>query len=116
MINWVLRWVFSAVALLIVTKLGIGVTVNSFTTLVEATIVIGLVNSLVRPVIVLLTMPLNCLTFGLFGFFVNCVLFAGTHVLVPGFQAQGLGFLIGPMLMGLIAGFLGQFLPDKDKD
>ena len=116
MINWILRLICSAIALLIVTKLKIGVTVTDTFSLFEATIVIGMVNSLVRPVIGLLTLPINCLTFGIFGFLVNCVLFAATHVVVPGFQAEGLGFFCGPILMGIISGVLSQFLPDSDRD
>ncbi len=115
MINWILRLFCSALALLIVAKLKIGVSVTDTFSLFEATIVISLVNSLVRPVIGFLTLPINCLTFGIFGFLVNCFLFAATHAVVPGFNVEGLGFFLGPVLMGLLSGVLSQFLPDRDK-
>ena len=67
MVNWILRWVMSGVALAIVAHLGIGVRYDSVAALATATVVIGLVKSLIRPWVGLLTMPLNCATLGLFG-------------------------------------------------
>jgi len=113
--NWLLRWVVSGIALAIVSKLNIGVQVADLSSLVEATIVIGLVNSLIRPVVDLLTLPLQCMTLGLFGLVVNAILFAATHLVVPGFKVDVLGAVLGPILMGLISGVLSYFLPDKKK-
>ena len=114
MTNWLLRWVMSAIALWVVANIGIGVHVTDTTSLAEATVVIGLVNSLIRPILKLLTLPLNCMTLGLFGLILNGALFAATHILVPGFNVTSfLGFVLGPILMSLIAGLLNNLLPDK---
>ena len=113
MTNWVLRWVMSGVALAIVANLHIGVKVDDTTSLAMATIVIGLINSLVRPIVMLLTLPLNCMTFGLFGVIINGILFAATQAFVPGFHTDFFGAILGSVLMGVISSLLNNLLPDK---
>jgi len=119
--NWFMRWIASALALYIITKLDIGIYVdkNSLGTLIVAVIVLGLVNSLIRPLIMFFAWPINCLTFGLFGFLLNAILFwiVGSR-LVPGFHVNGfIAALIGSLLMGLISGFFNLFLKDRgDRD
>ena len=115
MTNWLARWVMSGIALAIVANLNIGVKVDDLGSLAMATIVIGLVNSLVRPVVMLLTLPLTCMTLGLFGVVVNAVLFAATEAFVPGFHTDFLGAVIGSALMGIISSLLSNLLPDKKK-
>lgn len=115
--NWLLRWVASGIALAIVAHLNIGVSYQGAGALVAATLFIGLVNSLVRPVLNLLTKPLNCMTLGLFGIFLNALLFYLTGVFVPGFKVElPWGPLLGPILMGFISGLLNHLLEDKKKD
>lgn len=115
--GWILRWVISGIALAIVAHLNIGVSYKDPTSLAIATVVIGLLNSLVRPVLALLTLPLNCLTFGLFGFVLNAILFKVADVLVDGFQVEGwIGLLLGPIIMGIIGGILNMALIDKNKE
>lgn len=115
--NWLIRWVCSGVALAIVANIHIGVRCDSLGALAEATIVIGLANSLIRPILVVLTLPLSCLTFGLFGYVLNAALFWAVQFVVPGFHCESLlGAFAGPVLMGLIAGLLNFLLKDRDKD
>ena len=112
--NWILRWVVSGVALAIVGKLGIGVSYDDIPSLVIATVVIGLVNSLIRPILAFLTLPLTCLTFGLFGVLLNAFLFYLAGNAVKGFHVEfPLGAILGPILMGLISGVLNMFVGDR---
>lgn len=114
MTNWLLRWVVSGIALAVVAHLNIGVSYDHMSALVIATVVIGLVNSLVRPVVGFFTMPINCLTLGLFGTLVNGLLFFLAGNSVEGFHVKGFwGAILGPVLMGLISGLLSNLLPDK---
>ncbi len=114
MTNWILRWVISGVALAVVAHLGIGVSYDNVEALAIATFVIGLVNSLIKPVVGLLTMPLNCATLGIFGVIVNALLFSAAGNSVKGFHVEFWpGAIIGPFIMGLLCGLLGQFIPDK---
>jgi len=118
MTNWLLRWIISGVALAIVAHLNIGVSYgDDLGTLAFATVVIGLLNSLIKPVLVLLTLPLTCLTFGLFGFVLNAILFKLADLLVPAFKVEGLlGMFLGPIIMGLISGVLNTVLIDRERD
>jgi len=116
--NWAVRWVASTAALLIVSVIGIGVHVDSALALFAATIVIGLLNSVVRPGLKMLTMPLNCLTLGLFGFVINALLFFAAQLIVPGFHVDGIvAALIGSVLMGALSAILNVILKEKkEKD
>src|SRR5437879_4534703 len=119
MTNWVLRWVVSGVALAIVAQIpGLGITYHDdLGALALATVVIGLINSLVRPVLALLTLPLNCLTFGMFGFVLNAILFKVADILVEGFEVKGLlGALVGPIIMGILSGVLNSVLVEREKE
>ena len=115
--SWILRWVVSGIALAIVAHLNIGVSYKDVGSLAIATVVIGLLNAFVRPILALLTLPLNCLTFGLFGFVLNAILFKAADMLVDGFQVEGwLGAILGPIIMGVISGILNMVLVDRGKE
>ena len=118
MVNWILRWVISAIALAIVAHIpSLGVSYNNdLVVLAEATIVIGLINSLIRPILDLLTLPLNCLTFGLFGFVLNAILFSAVPYVVKGFHVTFAGAVLGPILMGLLSGVMSHAIPDKKEE
>lgn len=99
-----LRWVLAACALLLVAYVYEGVQVRSFPSALIAAAVIGLFNMLLRPVLVVLTLPVTIVTFGLFLFVINALLFwAAASVLdgfyVGGFWAALLGSLIYSVIM-----------------
>ena len=97
------RWVLNAAALLLVAYLYPGVSVSSFLAAAIAALVLGLVNALVRPILVILTFPVTLLTLGLFLFVINALLFWLVAELVPGFNVNGfLAALIGSILYSLI--------------
>ncbi|HLV81193.1 MAG TPA: phage holin family protein [Chthonomonadaceae bacterium] len=118
--NWILRWIASAIALFIVAKVvpGIHLAKNDLGALIIAVIALGLVNSLIRPIIMFFAWPINCLTFGLFGFALNVILFLIVGQVVPGFKVDGIvPALIGMILMGIISGFINFLLKDRgDRD
>lgn len=93
------KWLLSAAALLLVAHLYSGVQVQSFTTALIAALVIGLLNTLVRPVLVVLTLPVTVLTLGLFLFVVNALMFWSASGLLAGFHVTGFAAaLIGSLL------------------
>lgn len=94
-----IRWVLLAGALLLVAHLYPGVVVRSFTSALIAALVLGLLNTLLRPILVLLTLPVTVLSLGLFLFVINALMFwAAASVLdglaVTGFWAALIGSLI----------------------
>jgi putative membrane protein len=98
-----LKWLLSAVALLAVAYLYSGVQVQSFGSALLAAAVIGLLNMVVRPVLVVLTLPVTIVTLGLFLFVINALLFWLAAEIVQGFHVDGfLAALIGSILYSLI--------------
>lgn len=80
-----LKWLINALALLGIAYLLRGISVSSFYTALVAALVLGLINALVKPLLILLTLPVNILTLGLFTFVINALLFWFASTIVKGF-------------------------------
>lgn len=94
-----LKWLLSAAALLAVAYLYSGVVVTSFTGALIAAAVLGLLNIVLRPILVLLTLPVTLVTLGLFLFIVNALVFWAAAGLVSGLNVTGFGAaLIGSLI------------------
>lgn len=89
MIKLIVRWMLLAAALLLVAHLYPGVTVKSFGAAMVAALVLGLLNTLVRPLLVLLTLPVTILTLGLFLFVINALMFWAAAGVMDGFKVNG---------------------------
>jgi putative membrane protein len=100
----IVRWLLLAAALLLVAHLYPGVTVASFGSALIAAFVLGLFNTLVRPLLVLLTLPVTVLTLGLFLFVINALMFWAAASVLQGFGVTGfVAALIGSLLYSLCA-------------
>lgn len=99
----IVRWFLLAAALLLVPQVYAGVTVSGYSAALVAALVLGLFNTLVRPLLVLLTLPVTLLTLGLFLFVINALMFwAAASVLGEGFNVAGFGAaLIGSIIYSL---------------
>ncbi len=84
-----LRWVLSALTLMLIAYYLPGFRVNSFYTALVAALVLGLLNAIIRPIISILTLPVNILTLGLFSFVVNAAMVWIASSIVKGFDVQG---------------------------
>ena len=97
------KWLLSAAALLAVAHLYSGVEVKSFGAALIAAFLVGLLNTIVRPLLVVLTLPVTVLTLGLFLFVINALMFYWASALLDGFQVRSFGAaLIGSLLYTLI--------------
>ena len=97
-----IRWLLLAAALLLVAHLYSGVKVASFGEAMLAAFVIGLFNTLVRPLLVLLTLPVTLLTLGLFLFVINALMFWAAASVLDGFHVPTFtAALIGSLLYSL---------------
>ncbi len=98
----IVRWLLLAAALLLVAHLYSGVTVQSFGSALLAAFVIGLLNTLVRPILVLLTLPVTLLTLGLFLFVINALMFWAAANMLDGFAVAGfVAALVGSLIYTL---------------
>lgn len=117
----ILIWILNAVALLAVAYLVPSlVTVNSFGSALIAALVLGLVNSLIRPVLTILTLPITLLTLGLFFLVINGLLFWFVGSILGGFHVAGfVAGILGGVLYGVISWLLdsvvGVFLPSRPR-
>jgi len=98
----IVRWLLLAAALLLVAHLYRGVQVQSFGAAMIAALVLGLFNALLRPVLVLLTLPVTLITLGLFLFVINALMFYFAAGVLDGFQVNGfVAALIGSLIYSL---------------
>ncbi|MGP1628949.1 MAG: phage holin family protein [Giesbergeria sp.] len=97
------KWLLSATALLAVAYLYSGVQVQSFQSALIAAFVIGLFNAVLRPVLVILTLPVTIVTVGLFLFVINALMFWAAASVLDGFHVSGFGAaLLGSLLYSLL--------------
>jgi putative membrane protein len=95
----IVRWLLLAAALLLVAHLYSGVSVASFGSALIAAFVLGLFNTLVRPLLVVLTLPVTLITLGLFLFVINALMFWAAATVLDGFNVAGFSAaLIGSLL------------------
>ena len=102
----ILKWLLSACALLLIAYLYGGVQVASFGSALLAALVIGLLNAVLRPVLVVLTIPVTLLTLGLFLFVINALMFWAASGLLSGLHVNGFGAALLGSLMYSALGML----------
>lgn len=101
--KFILKWLCSALALLAVAYLYSGVVVTSFTGALIAAAVLGVLNTIIRPLLVLLTLPVTLVTLGLFMFVINALMFWAAASLVSGMNVNGFwAALIGSLIYSLL--------------
>ncbi len=113
-----LVWLINALALLAVAYLMPSITVASFTTAMVAALILGLVNAVIRPILILLTLPATILTLGLFIFVINGLLFWFVGSYLQGFTVAGFwSGVLGAIVYSLVSWALSALvLPEKRKD
>ena len=115
----IIRWLLLAAALLLVAHLYPGVSVTSFGSAMIAALVLGLLNTLVRPLLVLLTLPVTVVTLGLFLFVINALMFWSAAKVLSGFNVTGFGAaLIGSIfysLCGMVIDVAMERLPPHNE-
>ncbi|MDB5862926.1 MAG: hypothetical protein JWO70_732 [Betaproteobacteria bacterium] len=106
-----LVWLINAIALIAVAYLVPSISVSSFTSALIAALVLGLVNAIIRPVLVLLTLPVTVITLGLFILVINALLFWFVGSILQGFHVQGFwGAFIGSILFSIVSWLLSTLV------
>ena len=107
-----LIWLVNTLTLFVLPHLLDTVQVDSFTTALTAALVLGLVNTLIRPIILVLTLPMTFVTLGLFIFVVNGLMFWAVADIVPGFQVTSFGAaIIAAFVYSVVSWLLSAFIP-----
>jgi putative membrane protein len=107
-----INWLVTTAAILISAYLLPGVSVRSLGAALVTALVLGLINAIIRPVLLILTLPLTILTLGLFIFVLNALLVLLTSAIVPGFHVHGFGWaLIFSLVFSIVSFVLHRIVP-----
>ena len=115
MLQFILTWLATAVSLVITAFIVPGFAIVSFSSAIVGAAILGLVNAVIKPIIVLFTLPLTILTLGLFLFVVNAIALGLVSYLTPGLTVAGFfPALFGSIVLTLVSGLINQFFRDAN--
>lgn len=110
-----IHWLISTVAVWVTAYILPGVSVDTFTAALVAALILGIVNTLIRPILVLLTLPITVLTLGLFVLVINAALVLFTSNIVPGFFVASFSWaILFGIVQAIVSGFLDAMIPDRN--
>ena len=108
------KWFIVALAILAASELIPGIKVVSFYSALVVAFFLGLVNAIVRPILILLTLPINIMTLGLFIFVINGFLFWFLSTFIKGFEVDGaLPAIVGALFVSVVSYLSNRFLIDR---
>jgi putative membrane protein len=111
MAQLIVKWIINSTALLVVVHVVSGVTLDNWMTVFAAAVVLGLLNAFLRPVLILLTLPVTVLTLGLFTLVINAFLFYLAAHLVHGFHVAGFAqAFIAALVFSIVSFLLSLFI------
>jgi len=100
----ILRLIFNALGLILISNFIPGITVTGFYPALIAAVILGILNLVIKPILLILTLPITILTLGLFAFVINGLLFWFSASFIDGFAVSGfIPALIGSVLMSIIS-------------
>ena len=106
--------ILTTLAILLVTNIYSGIQVDSITTAIIAAVVLALINTIVRPVVVLLTLPISMLTLGLFLLIINAMMLSMAAWLVNGFDVGGFwSALIASFIISVVVALLNGMIKSR---
>jgi putative membrane protein len=111
---FLIKLLVNTLALIVVVHIVPGLGIADWRTAFLAALGLGVVNAVIRPVILFLTLPLNILTLGLLTFVINAFLFYSVSAFIPGFKVSGFAAaLFGSLLFSVISAVLSAFTPSS---
>ncbi|MEK6661791.1 MAG: phage holin family protein [candidate division NC10 bacterium] len=114
--GFLIRLCLNAVALLIVSTVIPGIEVRGVLPALSAAFFLGLVNAVVRPIILILTLPLTIVTLGLFIPLINAFLLKLVSLMIQGFEVHGFwSAVVGALLLSIVSGLLSLFINDQGR-
>ena len=106
-----LRWLVSALTLILLAYYLPGVRVDGGYTAIVVVLVLSLLNAVIRPILIVLTLPVNLLTLGLFSLVINALIFWLASTMVKGFYVEGFtAAFFGALIMSVVSWFTSLFL------
>jgi len=111
-----IRWLILTVAIMITSYMLDGIQVSGFFSALYAAVILSVLNVFFRPVLIILTLPFNILSLGLFTFVINAILLMMVSGVISGFMVKGFWTAFwGSLLISLVNAILSSFISDKGK-
>jgi len=111
-----LRWLFLTIAILAAAYLLGGIEVSGFFSALLAAALLGFLNAVFRPILLILTLPINVLTLGLFTFVINALLLMMASGVIGGFYVHGFwSALLGSLIISVVSSLLSSFISDRGR-
>lgn len=111
MILVITRWLVITVAIMLASWFVSGIRVDSLLTAIIAAGILGLINVFIRPVLIILTLPLSIITLGVFTFFINALLLELVAYIIPGFEVEGfLAAFLGALVISVVSWLANFFI------
>ena len=109
-----IRWLTLTLAIIVTAYLVGGIQVSGFWSALFAAAVLGILNAFFRPIILILTLPINILTMGLFTFVINAVLLKMASGVISGFNVEGFWpAVFGSLLISVVSWLINGFISDR---
>ena len=111
-----IRWVILTAAILFASYLIEGIEVRGFLSAFFAAAILGILNAFFRPILIILTLPINILSLGLFTFVINAMLLKMASGVISGFEVHGFwSAVFGSLLISLVSWLLSSFINDRGR-
>ncbi|HPL64557.1 MAG TPA: phage holin family protein [Syntrophales bacterium] len=112
----ILKWLVMTAAVLVASYLLEGIRVSNFLSAIFAAAALGILNAFFRPVLIIMTLPVNILSLGLFTFLINAFLLKLAAFLIPGFYVEGFWTAVfGSLLISIVSWVLNSLITDGRK-
>jgi len=111
-----IRWIILMVSIIVASYLLEGIHISGFFSAFFAAAALGMLNASFRPLLMLLTLPINVLTLGLFTFIINALMLKIASGIIPGFEVHGFWTaVIGSLIISVISWLLNSFISDRGR-
>jgi putative membrane protein len=111
-----IRWLALTIAIIIASYLLNGIRVSGFLSALSAAGILGILNAFFRPILIMLTLPLNIMTLGIFTFVINAILLLMASGVISGFELDGFWpALSGSLLISVVSWVLNSFINEHGK-
>jgi len=111
-----IRWLILTASIILASYLITGIEVSGFFPAFFAAAALGILNALFRPILIILTLPINILTLGLFTFVINALMLKMASGIIPGFEVHGFWTaILGSLIISVISWLLNSFISDKGR-
>jgi len=111
-----IRWLILTAAIMFTSYLMSGIQVAGFSNALLAAAILGILNAFFRPILIILTLPINILSLGLFTFIINALLLMMASGVISGFEVKGFwSAVFGSLIISIINGILGSWFSERGK-